>query len=369
MTQTMRRLIASAAFLVLSAETTQAQGTVIIPSPNEGSSRVATRGANFLHIPVGARQQGLSGAAVGSSEGPSALFWNPANLAGATGVNVFVSRMQLFGNSGITNTAGAVSIEVGQGALGFGIVQYSSGDIQRTTERAPDGDDPAFPGVFAWKGTALSAHYARNLTDRLSAAVGGRYASEGIEFAKSGYFGVDISTRFRTGLYGLTVAAALSNVGSTSQFSGPAVGEAISAPRNNGQPTGRDIPINYDTHDALMPTVFKFGVLSNLIGSAEAFAGTSATHSLTAEMDFSKAIDTDLQTAVGVEYGFRKAYFLRVGKRFFNEQHAPWKFSDGLAFGGGARVPLMGRVLNFDYGYVTMGELRNNQVFSFEFGQ
>ena len=369
MTPTLRRLIASAVFLVLSAKGLHAQGSVILPNPNEGSSRVGTRGANFLHIPVGARQQGLSGAAVGSSEGPGALFWNPANLAGLTGVSVFVSRMQLFGNSGITNTAGAVSLELGQGAVGFGIVQYSSGDIQRTTERAPDGDDPAFPGVFAWRGTALSAHYARNLTDRLSAAFGGRYASEGIEFAKSGYFGIDLSTRFRTGLYGLTVAAALSNVGSTGQFSGPAVGEAITAPRNNGQATGRNLPINYETQDALMPTVFTFGVLSNLVGNAEALARTSVSHSLSAEVDFSKAIDSDLQAAIGVEYGFRKSYFLRAGKRFFNEQHSPWQFSDGLAFGGGARIPLMSRILSVDYGFVTLGELRNNQVFSFEIGQ
>lgn len=369
MTHSLKRLIASAALLLGSAGAVQAQGTFIIPDPDEGSSRVATRGANFLHIPVGARQQGLAGAAIASSEGPSALFWNPANLAGQTGVTVFVSRMQMFGNSGITNTAGAVSLELGQGALGFGIVQYSSGQIMRTTERAPDGDDPAFPGFFSWKGTAVSAHYARNLTDRLAAAIGGRYASEGIEFAKNGFFGVDVSTRFRTGLYGLTVGAALSNVGNSSQFSGPAVGQAITAPRNNGQPTGRDIPISYETQEPLMPTIFKFGVLSQIFGDAEALAGPSASHGLSGELDFSKGIDTDLQTAIGVEYGFRKQYFLRAGKRFFNEQHAPWTFSDGMTFGGGMRVPLASRVLVIDYGFVNLGELKNNQIFSFQFGQ
>jgi hypothetical protein len=369
MNLSLKRLIAGAALVLGSAGVVQAQGTFIVPDPDEGSSRVGTRGANFLHIPVGARQQALAGAAVGLSEGPSALFWNPANMAGQTGVNVFVSRMALFGNSGITNTAGAVSIELGQGAFGFGIVQYSSGEMLRTTERAPDGDDPAFPGTFAWKGTALSAHYARNLTDRLAAAIGGRYANEGMELASNGFFGVDVSTRFRTGLYGLTVGAALSNVGNRSGFSGQAVGQAITAPRNNGQPTGRNIPIQYQTQEPLMPTEFKFGVLSQIIGDAEAIAGSSVSHGLAAEIDFSKGIDTDLQTAIGVEYGFRHQFFLRTGKRFFNEQHAPWKFADGLAFGGGMRVPIASRTLVLDYGYVTMGELRNNQVFSFSFGQ
>jgi len=368
MTYLLRRLLAVSALLAAPGAA-QAQGTTITPDANEGSTRVATRGANFLHIGVGARQQGMAGAAIGLSDGPSAIFWNPAGISGNEGASALVSHMQLFGNSGITNTAAAVTVAVGQGAFGFGFVQYSSGKIERTTERAPDGDDPAFPGTFAWHGTALSGHYSRNVTDRLSAGIGARYATEGIEFAKNGFFGVDISTRFRTGLYGLTVGAALSNVGSSGQFSGPAVGEAITASRDNGQATGRDLPINYDTQDALMPTAFKFGLLSSVIGSAESLMGTSADHSLAAEIDFNKAIDSDLQSAIGLEYGFRRVYFLRAGKRFFNEQNSPWSFTDGLAVGGGARFPIMNRSLTFDYAFVSMGELRNNQIFSFEIGQ
>lgn len=370
MTYSLGRLIAIAAAVALPAVSVQAQGTSIIPAANEGSSRVGTRGANFLHVPVGARQVGLAGAAVGLSEGPSALFWNPANVAAREGANAFISYMQLFGNSGITNMAGALSFAVGQGSFGFGIVQYHSGDIVRTTERAPDGDDPTYgDGTFAWKGLALSGHYARNVTDRLTAAIGLRHASEGIDFAQNSFMGFDVSTRFRTGLYGLTVAAALSNVGSRGQMKGAAVGEAVTAPRNNGQATGRNLPYSYDTQDPLMPTAFKFGIVSRIIGDVESLAGSNALHSLVAETDFSKGIDTDLQTAIGLEYAFKQAYFLRAGKRFFNEAHGPWDFTDGMAFGAGARIPVRGRVLTFDYGFAVMGELRNNQIFSFELGQ
>jgi len=118
-----------------------------------------------------------------------------------------------------------------------------------------------------------------------------------------------------------------------------------------------------------MPTTFQFGVLSNLVGDAEALFGQSSMHSVAAELDFMDAVDTDLQTALGVEYGFRQTYFLRTGKRFFNEQHAPWNFADGLSFGGGARIPVRGRHLTLDYAFVKMGELQHNQVLSFEFGQ
>ena len=347
----------------------QAQGTTIVPEATDRTTRVGTRGANFLHVGVGARSQGLAGAAVGLIDGPAAMFWNPANIANKEGINAFLSYMQLFGNSGITNTGAAISASVGQGAFGLSLQQYSSGDMLRTTELAPSGGDPVFPGEFSWTGTAVSAYYARNVTDRLAAAVGARWAREGIDFAESSYFGVDISTRFRTGLYGLTVGASLQNVGSEGRFEGVGVQRAIQQPRYNGQPTGRDIPVNYRTRDVQMPTTFQFGLLSNLVGDAEALFGQNSMHSVAAEIDFMDAVDTDLQTALGVEYGFRQTYFLRTGKRFFNEQHAPWKFADGLSFGGGARIPVRGRHLTLDYAFVKMGELQHNQVLSFEFGQ
>ncbi|MBA3557633.1 MAG: PorV/PorQ family protein [Gemmatimonadaceae bacterium] len=343
-------------------------GSVIVPGADDRTTRVGTRGANFLHIGIGARQQGMAGAAFASSEGPSALFWNPANIVSREGISAFVSYVQLFGNSGITDIAGAVTVPFGQGAFGFGVVQYSSGEIERTTETAPTGNDPLTPGNFQWTGTAFSAHYARNVTDRLTAAVGARYAREGIDFAHNSYFGADVSTRFRTGLYGLSIGASLLNIGNKAQFEGPAIGRAITQPRYNGQPTGRDLPVNFRTRDAQMPTSFNFGILSSVYGDPEALFGANPTHVLNAEFDISDAIDSDVQPSLGVEYGFRKSYFARIGKRFLNQQHAGWNFQDGMSFGAGLRLPAFGRHVSFDYAYVIMGELQHNQVLSFDFG-
>jgi hypothetical protein len=367
MSQTTLRLMAAAVALSWSGAAL-AQGTYITPGAADRTTRVGTRGANFLEIGIGARANGLGSAAVASIEGPGALFWNPANIAAREGLSAFASYMQLFGNSGITDVAGAITVPVGQGALGFAIQQYSSGTIARTTEQAPDGNDPAFPGTFEWVATAVSGHYARNVTDRLTAAAGVRYAQEGIDFAHNSYVGLDISTRFRTGLYGLTVAASLINIGSTGQFNGPGITRAISATRNNGQATGRTLPVEFGTRDAQLPTAFRFGVLSSVLGDAEALLGSNPSHSVVAELDFNDAIDTDLQSALGVEYSYKKAYYLRTGKRFFNEQHSPWRFADGWSFGGGVRLPAMGRHITFDYAWVTMGELQHNQVLSFDLG-
>jgi hypothetical protein len=240
--------------------------------------------------------------------------------------------------------------------------------MKYTTERAPQGNDPVLQGEFSWTGTAVAGHYARNVTDRLTAAAGVRFVQEGIELAHNNFVGFDVSTRFHTGLYGLTVAASIMNMGSTASFSGPAVERAITQPRYNGQATGRDVPVVFNTRDVQMPTTFNFGLLSQLYGDAEALFGQNPDHRLIVEAAFRDAIDTDLQTSIGVEYGFKEAYFARVGKKFFNEQNAPWEFADGFGFGGGLKLPLLGRRLTIDYGYVIMGELQNNQVLSFDIG-
>jgi hypothetical protein len=200
------------------------------------------------------------------------------------------------------------------------------------------------------------------------AALGVRYAREGIDFAHNGYLGFDVSTRFRTGLYGLTVAGAVMNMGSRSAFTGPGVGEAIRQPRYDGKPTGRNIPVQWDVREVEMPTTFNFALLSQIYGDAEAMFGANPNHALLAEVNFRDAIDTDIQPAIGVEYGFKKTFFARAGKKFLNEQHAPWGFGDGVAFGGGVRLPILGRHMTLDYAYTVMGELRNNQVISFDIG-
>jgi len=361
------RLSAAAGALLWGASVA-AQGTITVPDATDRTTRVGTRGANFLEIGVGARAQALGGSAVSAGEGPEAMFWNPAGIVTRTELSTFISYMQLFGNSGITNTAAALTVPVGQGAIGISFTQYSSGSIDRTTEVAPDGDDPAFPGQFKYTGTAIAAQYARNITDRLSASGGIRLVQEGIDFAETNFIGFDLATRFRTGLYGLSVAAAITNIGPSNRYTGSGVTRRISAPRENGFATGASIPVQFNTRQVQLPTGFRFGVQSSLVGDSEAMFRASKVHTLVGELDFFDAIDTDVQPSVGFEYGYKSNYFLRAGKRWFNEQHAPWKFADGLSFGGGVKIPVLGRKLTLDYAYTTMGELQNNQVLSFEIG-
>ena len=91
---------------------------------------------------------------------------------------------------------------------------------------------------------------------------------------------------------------------------------------------------------------------------------------LRTDVSVNDAIDQASQLAIGAEYGFHDMVFARAGKRFFNDDRANGtRGMYGLTGGLGVRLPLAGRALRFDYGYMSVGDLDNVQVFSFEIGR
>lgn len=350
-------------------------GTPLQQGPDASTSRVGTRGANFLQIGLGARAVGMAGAYASVAEGLSGLYWNLAGTADATSVAAGVNYSQLFGKDGLEFFWGGVVLPVGGGSVGLQIGQMSSGMIDRTTFDSPQGGDLQAGTSFEFTATVAEISYARRLTDRLSVGLGAKYAQEGITQATASYVGADVGVRFRTGLYGTTLGASLSNVGSPGRYEGNLVKTNVF---NDPQVGSGVVPIQYDTRELEMPTIFRFSIAADLIGGPESMLsqrGDAGTFRVVG--DFSNAIDTDLQTAVGAEYAFRDRLFLRAGKRFMNEQGldngvnglaSGDEFSRGLAFGGGVRLPLGGRRLGFDYAWQGAGELPANNHFTFEFG-
>ncbi len=369
-----RRLIALTVggLMCLGAAESRAQvgpgvGTPIVPSGNNTNSRVGTRGANFLEIGLGARAMGMAGAYSALGEGFSSLYWNLAGTAEVTGVSGGFDYTQLYGKDGLNFLWGGALLPAGSGVIGVQMGQLSSGKIPRTTYDFPDGGDPTTGSSFDYAGTMAEVSYGRRLTDRLNVGLGLKYASEGISNATITYFGADVGLRFRTGLYGSTIGATLTNAGSSGHFSGNAVKANVFNTFVPGV-----VRVNYGTQDFEMPTTFRFSIMEDLVGGAEAlFSQGTGAGQLRAVGEFANAIDTDLQGALGLEYGLRDMVFLRAGKRWMNEQNTTGKdkdFQRGLAFGGGVRLPLGGRHVQFDYAWNGAGVLGNTNHFTFEFG-
>ena len=366
----MRRFSASLAAALLlvpcGALVGQGTGTVLLPDPQNPTTRVGTRGANFLEIGVGARGLALGGAYTALAEGVTALYWNPAGIAELEGPAVAFSIADLYGDAGISHTfAGGIMPVGSNGAFGIALTQLSSGDIQRTTELFPDGGDPAFGNTFSYTASAAGLYYARRLTDRLGLGVGVKFATEGIDNAKANYVGLDIGTKFRTGLYGTHIAASLSNLGTSSRYRGAAI-ERFAIDQFRFGAT----PVEFSTQSLQLPTMFRFSIRSDVLGPSDALLSANAQHNLVTMVEMADAIDTDVQMTLAAQYSFRDLVFLRAGKRFVNEKQTSFRTSSfGASFGGGIRLPLGGgRRFSFDYAYTGMDELKNIQVFSLEFG-
>jgi hypothetical protein len=360
--------LVAAAFVLATGGPLAAQtGTQLLPEPGESNTRVGSRGANFLSIGVGARAMAMGNAYGALAEGADAIYWNVAGMAQDPRFTALVSYNDMYGDFGLQHIYGAVTVPAGEGAWGFSIISFQSGDITYTTEQYPEGGDPQFGETFEWTDLSVGLSYARQITDRLNVGMTVKYARSGINDANASFFGGDAGIQFRTGLLGTTIAAAINNLGSAGQYSGPLLRTTVQA-ADELFDTDRLVATTFDTRSWDMPTSFTFSVLWDLVGSPEALLTPNADHALVLMTDATDAIDTAVMGRAGLEYSFREMFYVRGGKFFMNEANAGFRdFGHGLTGGLGVAIPLGGARLHVDYAYQGWGELENIQVFSVGF--
>lgn len=365
-------VILGCALLLVAAASGWAQnvGEGFEPEPDQSTTRVGTRGANFLEIPVGARSQALGATGAALDLGPESIAWNVAATANAEYLSFGWQYSELFDDTDIAHQFGGVLVPITETwVVGLGLVALTSGDIPRTTERFPEGGDPLFGSTFEWSSTAISLTFANRITDRLNIGVGLKLVTEGIDEAKANWVGVDLGALFRTGLLGTTLGASIVNLGGEASFSGRGIERIVTA-GTDAFPTSDNVPISFDTDDVALPTAFRFSLLADVTGTPEAWLPMAPVgHNVRVLFDVFDAIDTALEPSVGVEYDYKGLIFARGGKRFRNEDRTEFRnFWDNASIGGGLRIPLLNRQLGFDYAYTRVRNLGNTQTFSVQWG-
>jgi hypothetical protein len=359
----------AAAVGLVVASMAQAQGPGgLQPVVDDPPTRQGTRGANFQHIGISARANAMAGAVGTSVSGASAWFWNPAGAATTEAFELSAGRQNLYGDLGITQNYAAFSFPLMGGAVGVSVNSLNSGDIPLTDEAAPFGtlDRGQY---FEWTSFAASAGYARRLTDRLDVGGQAKVISEGIIGSRAVWIAADFGTQFRTGLFGIVLSGALQNIGGGAAHDGTILERGV----NTNDFARAQTRTKLFTRTIELPTAFRFSIGNDIYGSAESLLGRgSGDHKLYGEVAINDAVDLAVQSAIGVEYGFKNLLFIRGGKKFYNDDRgAPGE--DGFGFGAsggfGVRVPFAGRGLRFDYSYTALGDLRDIQVFSLELGR
>jgi hypothetical protein len=341
----------------------------ILPTPTTEPTRQGTRGANFLHLYIGARGASMAGAVGSSVSGPMAWFWNPAGAASAESFSLVAGRQNLYGDLGINQSYAGFTIPLIGGVLGMHLNTLSSGDIKRTTEANPFGERLG-GSSFQWNSSVAGLGYARRLTDRLSVGGQVKYISEGITDASTSWAAVDVGTQFNTGLYGFVIGGAIRNIGGVSRARGALVQRVVQT--TDGSVLREAARVDLFTRNTEIPVVFQFSLGSELLGGANSvFGGAGGKNSLNGELTLSDGTDFATQYAVGLEYGYRNMFFLRGGKRIYGDQRDVGSSSTkyGAAGGFGLRIPAFKRAVRFDYSYENRGALDNIQIFSFEVGR
>lgn len=357
-----------AAALVLSAPLGAQGPGGILPTPQDTPNRQGTRGANFLHIGIGARAGGMGGAVASTIAGPSAWFWNPAGAAVSESFHAVAGRQELYGELGVGQTYAAASIPLLGGVVGVSLNTLNSGDIKRTTTLNPFGERLG-GNTFQWTSTVAGVGYSRRLTDRLSVGAQFKYISEGIPDAGTSWMAGDLGTQFNTGLYGIIVGGAIQNVGGTAKANGALLSQLVNS--GDGTVFTETRRVELFTRATEIPIVFRLSIGSDLLGSANSLlGGAGGPHTLTTELAVNDGTDFSTQAGVGVEYGYKGTVYARGGKRFYNDDRDRGGYgSIGMSGGFGVKFPLLGRPVRFDYSYEGAGALQNIQIFSFEVGR
>ncbi len=305
-------------------------------------TKTGSVGAQFLKIGVGSRYQGLGEASVAIVDDAYSLYWNPAGLANIDGTHVTFTNVNWISDITLNYVGLGTRLE-DFGTIGFAATLLSMGDMEVTTVDQRDGTGE----MFTASSFALTAGYAKYLTNRLAFGASIKYVYEKIYRESAGGVAFDFGTQLHTGFRSLRIGMNISNLGPEMKFSGPDLD--VTVPIDGGSTTTGDVTV--DPYD--MPLTFRLGVAFDFVNSLD--------NRWTMSMEAKHPNDNEQQASLGTEYCYQDKYFLRAGYKLNYEEQ-------GLTFGAGLNAPLgEHNTLVLDYAWSDFGRLESVHRFSLGF--
>lgn len=177
-------------------------------------NRRGTTAAEFLTIPVGARETGMGGAVTAVVDNGTSIYWNPAGLAALSAPSLTAEQADWL--AGIDFNYFSVVIPTGSGVIGFAISGMRTEEMDVTTVEMQNGTGEQFTA----SSYAYHLSYGRSLTDRFSFGATAKVINEKIWNSGATGVGFDVGTMFVTPFSGIRLGAAIANFGTKMQMAG-----------------------------------------------------------------------------------------------------------------------------------------------------
>ena len=317
--------------------------------------KVATTAAPFLKMGVGARATAMGGGVVAQVDDGSSLFWNPAGMLGVQNITVSASHNDWLLD--ISQDYVALVLPGRQGErIGLSVSALTMGEQPVRTLENPDGTGL----VYGVMDLAVGASYARQVTDRLSVGLTGKFIQLKAYNETASTMALDIGSILKTDFYGLKIGMALSNFGGDIQF------------------RGRDLILKADIDDVIdgnyssdvdlrsepwpLPLMIRIGVSLDLMGSGDAIIQSQLSR-LTLAVDADHPNDGPEHVNLGVEYAIREMVYFRGGYRHNYDREA-WTMGTGIKL----NLKGLGQV-KLDYAVKPMDVFGNTSILSVEFSK
>jgi len=299
----------------------------IIPVKLSAQGNLGQSGLNFLQIPAEARGAALGGGGLACASGAQAIFWNPAAMTYAEGIEAAFSHTNWFVDTRLTYAAAMMPLSASN-AIGLSATVFGTDPLEITTEAEPGGTGETYDAGDL----AAGLSFARRMTDRFSFGISGKLVQENIWNSTTSQVAIDIGSRYGTDFRNLVLAMAVRNIGGKLEFSGDDVDNRLAVEEARGEASNPRL--ERLTPGLRLPQVFQVGI---------AFDALRNDHLVWQVMlDAEVPSDNTERVILATEVEFNHLLFLRGAYRE--------GFDVGsLNLGAGVRLQLGGQSLSLDY--------------------
>lgn len=269
--------------------------------------RAGQAGATQLLINPYVRSAGWAGANQANTRGIEAQFWNVAGTVFTKKTEFYLARTEwLVGTGNVINVLGFTQKVGPVGAIGFGIVSISGGNLIRTTEDQPEGG----MGTFSPNFLNINVSYARMFSDDIYGGINIKVINERIPGVQASGVAIDGGIQYHTGKHKqVHFGVSLKNIGPNMQYRGELLTfQTLTQVTPQYQRTVQNRSVFFQ-----LPIAMNIGAAYDFNLTGDSIINGIREHRLSIAANYLSNTFTYDNYLFGLEYAWKERVMLRVG--------------------------------------------------------